>query len=224
MASQTSSPNDELLGRTAPALLAGMSEDAKNVFLSWQRYLLMLTSFSIPLSAMVLAGSGIATQTAWGSSCGMHSATAYTLSLPVSRARLIGVRSVVGLSLLVVVILVHIAVATVVGWQSGALKEGSSLLALLGPTILGGAVYYSVAVFLGSFLSESVAQLGTLALTGAVTGYSMAGGPGWFNISAFMRGQESLLGLGATVTPVVYLAFAVAMMVGAWWILSRKEY
>jgi hypothetical protein len=111
---------------------------------------------------IVLAGAGITTQPAFQASKGIHGSTLYSLSLPVSRLRLVGVRAGLGW------LESAVAVATLYygTWLSSPAVRSTVTLTEVGEyaaTILVcGSVLYFVSVLLATFLDEQWRTWGTL--------------------------------------------------------------
>ncbi len=117
---------------------------------------MMITiSFASIFAAIYLAGSGVKTQSAFQMTKGLHGSTYYTLSLPVSRLRLLVVR--VGCGLLETIAINAIVIGLT--WSLFRLVRANSTALDLSKAILAAAVctacIYFVSVFLATFLEET---------------------------------------------------------------------
>jgi hypothetical protein len=123
--------------------------------------------FSI-FAAVYLAGSGIKTQAAFQGTQGLHGSTYFTLSLPVSRFRLLNVRAGAGL------LEVAGINAAVIGasWSLSPLVRANSTSLDLLQTILAvticTACFYFVSVVLSIFLAETWQTFGSLFIVAFV--------------------------------------------------------
>jgi hypothetical protein len=104
--------------------------------------------------AVFLGGAGIRTQPAFTGTKSLHGSMYYTLSLPVSRFRLLAVRAGAGLLEMAGVILIVISVS----WLKFPLMRGTStpvdLLKLVLAAIVCTACCYFFSVVLATFLDE----------------------------------------------------------------------
>src|ERR1051326_1725829 len=77
-------------------LLAVQGDGTRTIDVAPARILANLQWNRSILAAIQLAGAGIRTQSPFRAKAGLHGATQYTLSMPVSRSRLLAVRALVG--------------------------------------------------------------------------------------------------------------------------------
>jgi hypothetical protein len=123
---------------------------------------------AVAITAVMLAGAGIATQSAFQQTKGLHGSTLFTLSLPVSRLRLLSIRA--GLGWLE---LAGFAFAFCAGMWAA--------LAPLRATVLPGEMFryavtlvvcsaglYSISVLLATFLDDIWRISGSMAVFGAL--------------------------------------------------------
>lgn len=123
-------------------------------------------AFILMFCAVFSAGSGIRTQSAFRAARGLHGSTFFTLSLPVSRLRLLSIRAAAGL----------IGTATVVAiimctlWFRLPLVRGNStppeLLELIFAAIVCTSCFHLLAVFLSTFLDEAWQLRGSIIVVG----------------------------------------------------------
>jgi hypothetical protein len=113
----------------------------------------VIASFGI-FNAAYLGSAGIKTQSPFAAMKGLHGSTYYTLSLPVSRLRLMSVRAGVGLSEFAVVNTVAYAAI----WLLFPVARGSStpfeLFELIGAAIACSACFYFISVLLATCLDD----------------------------------------------------------------------
>jgi hypothetical protein len=131
-----------------------------------------MVQFSIPtlvvMACSLLAGAGAATQPSFVASKGIHGSTLFTLSLPVSRLRLLSTRAAVGWfewigvigSLCGVLWLSHPALRAMVG--PGAMLQYAA-------TLIGcGSSIFAVSLLLGTFLDDQWRVWGTMLTSGGL--------------------------------------------------------
>ena len=123
-------------------------------------------SFLWLLPALVLGGAGIKTQSAFRATKGLHGSMHYTLSLPVSRFRLVVVRAGIGLFETAVVILVVCCAA----WALFPLVRASSTPADLSEFVLSAFVcttgFYALSVLFATFLDDMWQVWGSMIAIG----------------------------------------------------------
>src|SRR5262245_52550920 len=121
-------------------------------------------AFSWIAAAISLAGTGIKTPSGGfqNNMKGLHGSTLYTLSLPVSRLRLVGIRTAVGLMETGVVIVIFTLLAW---WLFPATGQNTfgEILAHFGVTLICSSTFYFLSLCLSTFLDDS------LRLPGAMT-------------------------------------------------------
>jgi hypothetical protein len=106
----------------------------------------------VAMIPLMLAGAGIATQPAFQAVKGLHGSMYFTLSLPVSRLRLIAVRAAVGwLETCVVLGVVSLGI-----WTSPLLRAAPPLEAIehIVATIVCASALYSITMLLSTFLDD----------------------------------------------------------------------
>jgi len=121
----------------------------------------------------VLGAAGIATQPSFGVTKGLHGSTLFTLSLPVSRARLLITRAAIGwFEAMGIVALLFCGM----WWIFPTLKLVAAPVTWvqygLTTAVCASAIYF-VAVLLGSFLDDQWRTWGTMLVSGALAGASV---------------------------------------------------
>jgi hypothetical protein len=178
-----------------------------------------------PVGALILAGSGINTQTNWGMLHGFHPSMHFLLSLPVRRERLLRVRVAMGLGLLAVWLVSTLAALFGVSGGFGGRLDAWRVLATLPNLAVATLLYFSISVFLSSFLDEYWAGMTALAFIGGFAGYGIAEGPGIVNLLAYSMQQGLANGeTKAWLYGAVYLALSLGFYWAAWRVVEKKEY
>lgn len=129
-----------------------------------------LTGFStiaVLLASVMLAGAGIATQPSFVVTKGLHGSTIFTLSLPVSRLRLLATRASLGWA----------EMAGVIGCLCGmwlifpvtrAVATPLEIFQFVVTLIASGSLIYFISVLLGTFLDEVFRIRGSMIAAGAM--------------------------------------------------------
>lgn len=155
----------------------------------WEAMSFILFGVLLPTSALLLAGAGINIQSNSGFTQGLHPSTSFLLSLPATRAQLLFTRAATGGILLLLWILVSfpllLAIASFL--NKPLPPEPLRLLPFL---LLAALFYYSLWVLIAARFDEIWSSTIAMTIVGLIAGYSMAGGPGWFNMIAFMKGEN----------------------------------
>jgi hypothetical protein len=157
-----------LMGALA-LLLLGMAEQGGGLgSAEHARNLMMMQCFLGIMTAINLAGAGIRTQSAFLKKAGLHGSTHYTLSLPVSRFRLLAVRAMVGF----VETTGIVTAMTLSFWTLFPLVRCASTLSDLFKLLLAGPVcvlcFYFLAVTISTVLDEIWQVYGSLVVTGLI--------------------------------------------------------
>jgi len=118
------------------------------------------------LAAINLGGAGIQTQSPFRRKAGLHGSTHYTLSMPVSRGRLLAVRALLGFLETAGVI----TFMTISAWSLFPLVRADSTLLdlakLLAAALACILCFYSVSVTISTVLDEIWQFYGSVCLTG----------------------------------------------------------
>lgn len=123
---------------------------------------LMLATINVVLVGAIFGGAGIATQPSFAAQRGIHGSTLFTVSLPVSRLRLLLVRAALGWFEASAAIAVFCAgLWFVLPWLRAAMT-GFEMVEFLAALLACGSVFYCVAVLLGSFLDDQWRVWGTM--------------------------------------------------------------
>ena len=182
----------------------GSREHAKNL-------MFMQLIISI-LAAVNLAGTGITTQSSFRPGRGLQESTYFTLSLPVSRFRLLAVRAALGL-----LETIGLNAFTIVSaWSLFAMIRGDSTLVDVFRLILTSAVctacFYFVSVTVSTFLDETWQMYGSLFVIGlAWWGVSQSALPPLANVFAFTTDASPLI-THQLPWPAMLLSLSVSML------------
>ena len=116
----------------------------------------------------LLASAGIATQPSLVASKGIHGSTLFTLSLPVSRLRLMSVRAAIGWLEGIGVIGVLCCALWLLSPALRAMVGPGTMLQYAATLIACGSAIYFVSVLLGTFLDDQWRTWGTMLTSGGL--------------------------------------------------------
>ncbi|MDQ2712603.1 MAG: hypothetical protein M3Y24_10305 [Acidobacteriota bacterium] len=181
------------LGLAALALAMAASGGGLGSTENAGRLTLVLSGISI-FAAVYLAGAGIRTQSPFRRMPGLHGSTYFTLSLPVSRFRLLAIRAGLGL-LETVGINVFMIVSA---WGLFPLVRGNStvldLLRLIFAAIICPLCFYFVSTAVATVLDETWQMFGSLFVIGIAWWLvSRLALPPSVDVFRFMSGASPLL-------------------------------
>lgn len=183
-------------------------------------------SMCAALTALLLAGAGVATQSALLATRGLHGSTLYTLSLPVSRLRLIAVRAGLG----------WVEMAAVVGVMCGGMWLAySPLKTAVSPAEMAGyaiaviactSSLYAITVLLSTFLDDTWRFFGSFVSFGTLWGLSnKLHLPASVNpFRAMVQGSPLIAHTMPWAAMGVSLAFAGILLFAASRIAQMREY
>jgi hypothetical protein len=186
--------------------------------------------FAVPvlvvMTCAALAGAGVATQSSFGRSKGLHGSTQFTLSMPVSRARLMLVRAAVGwLEGACVIVLLCCAL-----WFAAPALRGmvgpEAMLQYAITLIACSSGIYSLSVLLGTFLDDQWRTWGTILAAGAAAWISAhASLPGYLDIFAGMGKGSPLMARTMPWSAIVSsMLLATITLFAALRVLRAREY
>lgn len=196
-----------------PFKLEGLppAQASEKIALYWTIVLSLYLGLMAPMFAILLAGSGINSQTNWGMLHGFHSSMYYALSMPATRGQMLAARAGMGALLLAPVLVVtHVGLALGTAWRG---LHGPAALAIeQAPQVLVlGLTFYSFEIFLASVFDEMWSSMIGLAIAGGILGYNLAGGIDRGNIFVYVRGTETWTGAATLAMAglcIIWLALA----------------
>lgn len=142
-----------------------------------QREIIAVVQYSMPVIAMmifiILAGAGIVTQSPFRVTKGLHGSMMFTVSLPVSRLRLVAVRAAIGW--LEAACLAGLMCACI--WRLSValrtLATPAQMLQQACALVVCGSVAYFVSVVLATFLEDQWRIWGSMIVVGGMFWLSM---------------------------------------------------
>jgi hypothetical protein len=192
--------------------------------------ILGLVLFSNPvlvvMSYTLVAGAGVATQPSLVASKGIHGSTLFTLSLPVTRLRLLSVRAAMG----------WLEGSGVIGvlccalwFRSPALRamvDPETMLRYAATLIACGSAIYFVSVLLGTFLDEQWRTWGTMLTATALWWLSAHSAfPAFLNIFQGMGKDSPLIAHTMPWSAIVFsVLLAGVLFFAALTVLRAREY
>ena len=126
-----------------------------------------MTFINVVVAAAVFGGAGIATQPSFATQRGTHGSTLFTVSLPVSRVRMLCVRAALGWCEVLAAMAVFCGAAWFALPWIRLLITGREMLGYTVALLTCGSMFYCVAVLLGSFLEDQWRAWGTMLVAGA---------------------------------------------------------
>ncbi|HVF49010.1 MAG TPA: hypothetical protein VNA19_02915 [Pyrinomonadaceae bacterium] len=172
------------------------------------------------LFAVLLGVGSVLTETARGSAL-------FTLSLPVTRARLLGVRALVGVLELSVLAFVPSLLVTLLSPLIGQTYPLTDALLYSFLTLAGGLVFYSFAALLSCIFADQLKPI----VIGVLVTFILNILPLFhsiferYNVYRVMSGESYFKGNGLPwVGLLVSLALSVVMYASAWRIIERKDF
>jgi len=173
-----------------------------------------------------LAGAGIATQAAFQATKGLHGSTLFTLSLPVSRLRLLAVRAGLGW-LEVAASIVLLCCGMWVAYPP--LRESATAVEMVGyaGTLMacGSAVYF-LSVLLATFLEDQWRMIGTMVAFFGMAWLSIKNSlPVSIDIFRAMGKGSPLLAHAMPWTPMAFaLGLGMVFFLAALKVVQAREY
>jgi len=185
----------------------------------WWRVYLPMTNIFATMITILLAGSGINTQTAYGMRQGVHPSMLYTLSLPVPRWKWVAARAGLGLAATAAFVIILLAIPPALAPVTGGQFAWGVVVTAAAPLFFSTVVFYALTVWLASFLDELwQGMFSLLAVFGAV-GVEVSlhtKTPGLF---PYMPGSPPSFG-GAVFCAALSAVFLCAAIV----IVNRREF
>lgn len=176
--------------------------------------------------AVVLGGAGINTQTFGGVTHGPHGSMLFTLSLPVRRRRLLGVRVALGALETAFVIFFACLFMWCVSPLLRAHVEVSAILAYALVSLAWSSVFYCLSTFLATFLDESWQFYGTFLGVGVMLSLRLPIRKFFSYDILRMLGDPTHLTVSALPWPgmLICLALSAALLFASVQVVERKQY
>lgn len=188
--------------------------------------LLAWLSFFLIFSPIYLAGAGIRTQSGLQATKGIHGSMYYTLSLPVSRFRLLGARTACGFLEIAAVDAIVFGAAWILFPRVRMMAAPADLLQLILAAIVCTACFFFFSVLLATFLVDSWQIWGSLFVVGALWQVmARAPIPASFNVFRF-AGDASPLLTHTLPWPAMTISMAasIVLFAVAWRVVQTREY
>jgi hypothetical protein len=186
---------------------------------------IMVGAISLALCAW-LAGAGITTQDGLRKTRGLEGSTQFTLSLPVSRLRLVGVRAALGwMEVVSLETLFCFAM-----WRLRPLYTGNAsavdMLRYVATVAVCVSIPYFISVLLGTFLDDQWRTFGTMIATGALGALpNLVAVPDWANLLRALGVGSPLVQHHMEWGLIVFSLLSVtALFAGAVTIARTREY
>ena len=134
--------------------------------------LILFTKSQLAFMFTLLSGAGIATQPAFQATKGLHGSTLFTLSMPVSRFRLLAVRAGLGfLEMSVLIVAMCAGLWRVIPGLKSAVT-GGEMIEYTVTLMVSASMFYFIAVLLATFLDDIWRVWGGMLAYGALWGLS----------------------------------------------------
>jgi hypothetical protein len=186
----------------------------------------MTNAITILLGSSMLAGAGIVTQPSFQAAKGLHGSTLFTLSLPVSRLRLLAVRAAIGwLESAAVIAILSCGI-----WLKSPLLRSAAtpvdMLQNAATLIVCTSALYCFSVLLATFLDDQWRTWGTLIAALAFWWLShKAWMPASIDIVRAIGKDSPIMTHAIPWTPMAFsLALATIFFVAALKIVQSREY
>ncbi len=188
---------------------------------TWKLFLVLYGGLMLPITAKILAGAGINSQTSWGMLRGFHPSMGFLLAMPVSRLRLLATRVAAGGGALVAIGSATFVGLFLLGPRFGIHLSLSDRWPALINMFVVSALFYCLAVLLSALLDEFWSGTVGLTILGAAAGYSF-GHPGvWFDMFGYLTRPPSAFPYPQTLAS---LGVSALLLLAANWVVNRKEY
>jgi hypothetical protein len=180
----------------------------------------------IVMACAFLAGAGIATQPSFQAAKGVHGSILFTLSLPVSRLRLLAVRAFIGWAEAMCAIGMFCWALWLVAPTLRAVATPAEMFEYAGTTMVCASALYFLSVLLATFLEEQWRVWGTMLA---------AAGLAWLSSRSFVPASADLFrAMGAGSPPIAHtvpwgamafsLGLAAILFCAALRIVQTREY
>jgi hypothetical protein len=190
----------------------------------------VLVMFSVPILVLMvcalLGGAGIVTQPSFQATKGLHGSTLYTLSMPVSRLRLLVIRAGIGWLEVVCIIAVLCCGMWFASPAFRAVATPVEMMEYAATLVAGASAFYCFSVLLATFLDDQWRAWGSVIGSAAVWWlFSHIPLPASANIFQAMREQSPLLVHTMPWTAIAFsLGLAAILFFAALKVVQTREY
>ncbi len=194
---------------------------------SWERYCQLIAGVVVPVAALVFAGSGVNSQSRWGTTTGFHPSMYFFLSLPVSRRRALAARTAMGAVLTVVFTAAVVGALGAVTGPLGVKVPAAHVLASIVFMTVGAFGIFALETFLTTLMDEVWAGIAGYLFTGILfgMGWSVRHSATSFQPLKFVTGalwnQQGTVGWGMLA---FFLGIGAAFLWASFYVVERKEY
>jgi hypothetical protein len=189
-------------------------------------FVLFSTPSLVLMLCAILGGAGIATQPSFQAAKGLHGSMLFTLSLPVSRLRLLAIRATIGWLEVAGVVVALCCGMWLVSPLFRAMSTFAEMMAYAGTLIACASAFYCLSVLLATFLDDQWRAWGTM-LASALLWWVSAHAPLPASVNIFHAMREGSPLLAHTV-PWTAMAFsfglAAILFFAATKVVQTREY
>lgn len=187
---------------------------------AWTIYGTVVGMTLVPVGALMLAGSGINSQTNYGMMRGLHNSVVYTLSLPVRRRDLLYSRAGMGAAAYLLFAVAVMAVLPLAAALKGIPIDWTPLAGAWLRIVAGLVLFYSVALIFAVTMDEFTGGMVGLALTGMSVGYSTGSSrkDSWSDLLGLLQADASV-----SSGPWICLGVAALLVAASIWFVEKTE-
>jgi len=183
----------------------------------WKLFLIAYGGVVLPVTAKILAGSGINAQTSMGMSRGFHGSMSFLLSMPVTRAQLILTRAAAGAILTALTGLIALTTFVTLAPGQGIHLPPINFVQSYGSMMVITTFFYCLSVLLTTLLDEFWSGTIGLIILSLMLGYSFALSGTAFDLIQTLE-QPTL------ATTLTYLTLSAILFLAAIRVVEAKEY
>jgi ABC-type transport system involved in multi-copper enzyme maturation permease subunit len=211
----------KILTATGSGAMQGLAQQEAAAFASGM--FLMAVAIA-PVTALILAGAGMNTQTSYGMTPGFHGSMLYTLSLPVTRRQLLWTRAGLGALFYGIYLVLSVVVLVLVSPLGGVPVSFQNAIPYLPGLLAGSSFYYGLSVLLTAVFDEFWSSIAGFFIIGLASGYSIGGRASAGNLLALMQGSTIHTGQEwPWLAAFLWAACGVALVHAASLWLERRE-
>jgi hypothetical protein len=212
--------------RFAADFAAGFAAQSLEFRIAWMAFLGSVLPMMVAGYAVLLGGAGINAQTNTGMAQVFHGSMLYTLSLPVSRMRLLHTRALAGTGALAVVCATALFAVVVGSRFEGRVVDLGELLPIGLLMFLGGLAFFALSTLLAVYLNEMWQALWGISAIGVLS-TAIRFVPGAASLDPFkvMSGERMIARGAFPVFEIGMLLLVAAAFYGAaMYALQKREF